>query len=97
VSRQAKRLQLAEFEKLLPIAVNFLLGLLDHPLIAGLEHVGEAALGLQVLLYRQLVLGLVAQAMYYKSIKLTLVMSVGFKFHHLHDLYSDFELFTSGQ
>ena len=59
-SRQVKRLQLAEFEKLLPIAVNFLLGLLNHPLVAGLEHVGEAALDLQVLLHRQLVFGLVA-------------------------------------
>ena len=54
-------LQLAELEKLLPVPVDFLLGLLNHPLVAGLEHVGEAALGLQVFLHRQLVLGLVAQ------------------------------------
>ena len=54
-------LQLAELEELLPVFVHFLLDLFDHPLVAGLEHVGKAALHLQVLLHRQLVLGLVAE------------------------------------
>ena len=41
--------------------VHFLLDIFDHPLVAGLEHVGETALHLQVFLHRQLVLGLVAE------------------------------------
>ena len=54
-------LQLAELQQLFPVAVDFLLDLLDHPLVAGLEHVSETALHLQILLNGLLLLGLVAQ------------------------------------
>ena len=48
-------LQLAELEELLPVFVHFLLDLFDHPLVAGLEHVGKAALHLQAIAPRAVV------------------------------------------
>ena len=54
-------LQLAELEEMFPVAVYFFLDLLDHPLVAGLEHVGKTALHLQILLNGQLVFGLVVE------------------------------------
>ena len=53
----------AEEQKLLPILIDFLLDFLDHPLVALFEHVGKAALHLEVFLHRQLVLGLIADAL----------------------------------
>lgn len=54
-------LQLAELEDILPIPAGFLPDFLGHTLAAGLEHVGEAALSLQIFFRRQFVLGLAAQ------------------------------------
>ena len=54
--------EFAELDEFLPIFIDFFLDLLDHPLVAGLEHVGEAALHLKVVLHGQLALGLIREA-----------------------------------